>query len=185
MKKYTDMVGVRKIFENVRQVNKENEDTQWNYPIKFGMQLIIGYLNEGDDDFQQTMDFISEYHDVMAEILTCSAFLIHQPLLERWRDEEGQYIEYINGVNFSTKWNTPMDRLERLERCEELFKNDNSIVHLKDIKEKLILSVDSDTDYTPDNFKNFTSNIEQVLIGKAHNFKTLWPKLSKDLYGKN
>ncbi len=117
MKKYTNVEGVREIFENVRQINKENE-----YPMQFAMQLIIGYLNEGEEDFQKTMDFVEEFHDCMAEILTCSAFLIHQPLLIRWRDEEKEWIEYINGVNFSTKWNTPLDRLDRLERAEELFK---------------------------------------------------------------
>jgi radical SAM superfamily enzyme YgiQ (UPF0313 family) len=122
MKKYTNTEGVREIFENVRQVNKENEGTQWNFPIKFGMQLIIGYLNEGEEDFQKTMDFIEEYHDCMDEIITCSAFLIHEPLRIRWAEEEKQYLEYINGVNFSTKWNTPMDRLDRLERIENLFK---------------------------------------------------------------
>lgn len=117
MKKYTNVEGVREIFENVRIINKENQ-----YPLQFAMQLIIGYLNEGEEDFQKTMDFVEEFHDCMAEILTCSAFLIHQPLLIRWRDEEKEFIEYINGVNFSTKWNTPMDRLDRLERAEELFK---------------------------------------------------------------
>lgn len=117
MKKYTNVEGVREIFENVRQINKEN---QW--PMQFAMQLIIGYLNEGEEDFQKTMDFVEEFHDCMSEILTCSAFLIHQPLLKRWRDEENEWIEYINGVNFSTKWNTPLDRLDRLERAELLFK---------------------------------------------------------------
>jgi radical SAM superfamily enzyme YgiQ (UPF0313 family) len=116
MKKYTNMNGVREIFENVRIVNSENE-----YPMQFAMQLIIGYLNEGEKDFQKTLDFIREYRDCMAEILTCSAFLIHEPLLRRWRDDEKEWIEYINGVNFSTKWNTPADRLKWLERCEELF----------------------------------------------------------------
>ena len=116
MKKYTKMDGVREIFENVRQINTENKD-----PLQFAMQLIVGYLNEGEDDFQRTLDFVEEYHDCMAEILTCSAFLIHQPLLVRWRDEEKEWIEYINGVNFSTKWNTPLDRLDRLERAEKLF----------------------------------------------------------------
>jgi hypothetical protein len=58
----------------------------------------------------------------MSEILTCSAFLIHQPLLVRWRDTEKQWIEYINGVNFSTKYNTPKDRLDRLEKIEASFK---------------------------------------------------------------
>lgn len=117
MKKYTDTKGVREIFENVRTINSENE-----WPMQFAMQIIIGYLNEGEEDFQRTLDFIEEFHDCMAEILTCSAFLIHQPLLIRWRDTENQWIEYINGVNFSTKWNTPLDRLDRLERSEELFK---------------------------------------------------------------
>jgi len=117
MKKYTDTDGVKQIFENVRQIN-----TEFEWPMEFAMQLIIGYLNETEEDFQLTLDFIEEYHDVMSEILTCSAFLIHQPLLVRWRDTEQQWIEYINGVNFSTKYNTPADRLDRLERSEELFK---------------------------------------------------------------
>lgn len=117
MKKYTNTEGVKEIFKNVRQINSENQ-----YPMQFAMQLIIGYLNESEEDFQKTLDFISEWNDCMAEILTCSAFLIHQPLLIRWRDTEKEWIEYINGVNFSTKWNTPMDRLDRLERSEELFK---------------------------------------------------------------
>lgn len=121
MKKYTNVEGVKEIFENVRIVNKECAE-EGKLPLMFGMQLIIGYLNEGEEDFQKTLDFIEEYHDVMSEITTCSAFLIHEPLLIRWRDEEKQWIEYINGVNFTTKWNTPMDRLERLSRCETLFK---------------------------------------------------------------
>jgi hypothetical protein len=125
MKKYTNTEGVREIFENVRQVNKEIIETyppDNQVPLKFGMQLIIGYLNESEEDFQKTLDFIEEYHDVMDEIVTCSAFLIHEPLRIRWAEEEGEYLEYINGVNFSTKYNTPMDRLNRLERSEELFK---------------------------------------------------------------
>jgi radical SAM superfamily enzyme YgiQ (UPF0313 family) len=121
MKKYSNMEGTREIFENVRQINKEFAK-EGKIPLKFAMQIIVGYLNEGEDDFQKTMDFIEEYHDVMSEILTCSAFLIHEPLRVRWAETEGQYLEYINGVNFSTKWNTPMDRLNRLERIEELFK---------------------------------------------------------------
>ena len=42
--------------------------------------------------------------------------------MKRWRDDEKQWIEFINGVNFSTKYNTPMDRLDRLDRAEQLFK---------------------------------------------------------------
>lgn len=125
MKKYTNLDGVREIFENVRIINKEVRDTypvSNKVPLKFGMQLIVGYLNEGEEDFQKTLDFVKEYHDVIDEIITCSAFLIHEPLLKRWRDDEKQWIEFINGVNFSTKYNTPMDRLDRLDRAEQLFK---------------------------------------------------------------
>jgi radical SAM superfamily enzyme YgiQ (UPF0313 family) len=121
MKKYTNVQGVREIFENVRQVNKENEGTEHSHPLLFGMQLIVGYLNETEEDFQKTLDFVEEFRDCMEEIVTCSAFLIHQPLQKRWL-AEGQYLEYINGVNFSTIYNTPMDRLLRLHRAEETFK---------------------------------------------------------------
>jgi hypothetical protein len=58
----------------------------------------------------------------MAEIVTCSVFLLHQTLLVKWRDVEKEYLEYENGVNFTTKWNTPMDRLRRIEQAEETFK---------------------------------------------------------------
>ncbi|MBM5788125.1 MAG: radical SAM protein [Pelagibacterales bacterium] len=120
MKKYSNMEGTKEIFENVRIVNKECA-AEGKIPLMFGMQLIIGYLNEGEEDFQKTMDFVEEYHDCMDEIITCSAFLIHEPLRIRWSEVDKQYLEYINGVNFSTKWNTPMDRLERLDRIEQLF----------------------------------------------------------------
>jgi hypothetical protein len=58
----------------------------------------------------------------MAEIVTCSVFLLHQTLLVKWRDVEKEYLEYHNGVNFTTKWNTPMDRLRRIEQAEATFK---------------------------------------------------------------
>lgn len=121
MKKYTNVEGVRQIFDNVRQLNKENIGTPYEHPLLFGMQLIIGYLNETEEDFQKTLDFVEEYQDCMSEIITCSAFLIHEPLRKRWAETEGQYLEYINGVNFSTRYNTPMDRLRRLDRAAELF----------------------------------------------------------------
>jgi radical SAM superfamily enzyme YgiQ (UPF0313 family) len=116
MKKYPNMDGVREIFENVRIINKEN---QW--PMQFAMQLIIGYLNETEDDFQKTADFVKEYHDCMSEILTCSGFLLHETLKQKWV-KEGNYIEFQNTVNFTTNYNTAEQRLERLSRIEEVFK---------------------------------------------------------------
>jgi radical SAM superfamily enzyme YgiQ (UPF0313 family) len=121
MKKYTNVEGVRQIFENVRQVNKEKHEHDHKPPMMFGMQLIIGYLNETEEDFQKTLEFVKEYRDCMADIITCSAFLIHEPLRKRWI-AEGQYLNYVNGVNFSTLYNTPKDRLDRLDRAEALFK---------------------------------------------------------------
>jgi radical SAM superfamily enzyme YgiQ (UPF0313 family) len=124
MKKYTNVEGVRQIFENVRQVNKEKDPNDHRPPLYFGMQLIIGYLNETEEDFQKTLDFVEEFRDCISEVITCSAFLIHTPLKKRWI-AEGQYLNYVNGVNFSTIYNTPMDRLDRLDRAEELFKRIN------------------------------------------------------------
>jgi radical SAM superfamily enzyme YgiQ (UPF0313 family) len=116
MKKYTNVVGVREIFENVRIINKEN---QW--PMQFSMQLIIGYLNETEEDFQKTVDFVKEYHDCMSEILTCSGFLLHETLKQKWI-KEGNYIEFQNTVNFTTNYNTAQQRLDRLNRIEQVFK---------------------------------------------------------------
>ena len=116
MKKYTNMQGVREIFENVRTINKEN-----HWPMQFAMQLIIGYLNETEEDFQQTVDFVKEYHDCMSEILTCSGFLLHATLRDKWI-AEGHYLEFHNSVNFTTNYNTASERLDRLNRIEEVFK---------------------------------------------------------------
>ena len=116
MKKYTNPVGVREIFDNVRIINSENE-----WPMQFSMQLIIGYLNETEEDFQLTVDFIKEYYDCMSEILTCSGFLIHETLKQKWV-AEGNYIEFYNTVNFNTNYNTAEERLDRINRIEEVFK---------------------------------------------------------------
>lgn len=121
MKKYTNVEGVRQIFENVRQLNKEKDPSEYKPPLLFGMQLIIGYLNETEEDFQKTMDFVEEFRDCIREVITCSAFLIHEPLRKRWI-AEGNYLNYVNGVNFSTIYNTPKDRLRRMDKIEELFK---------------------------------------------------------------
>ena len=115
MKKYPNMDGVREIFENVRIINKEFE-----YPMQFAMQLIIGYLNETEEDFQKTVDFVKEYHDCMSEILTCSGFLLHETLKQKWINE-GNYIEFQNTVNFTTNYNTAYQRLDRLNRIEKVF----------------------------------------------------------------
>ena len=122
MKKYPNMEGVREIFENVRIINKENK-----WPMQFAMQLIIGYLNETEEDFQKTVDFVKEYHDCMSEILTCSGFLLHETLKQKWI-KEGNYIEFQNTVNFTTNYNTAEQRLDRLNRIESVF-NEIGITH--------------------------------------------------------
>lgn len=116
MKKYPKMEGVREIFENVRIINSEN-----TIPMQFAMQLIIGYLNENEEDFQKTVDFVKEYHDCMSEILTCSGFLIHETLRKKWV-EDGNFLQYHNTVNFNTNYNTAEDRLDRLNRIDAVFK---------------------------------------------------------------
>lgn len=122
MKKYPNMDGVREIFENVRIINSENK-----YPMMFSMQLIIGYLNETEEDFQKTVDFVKEYHDVMSEILTCSGFLLHETLKKKWI-EEGNFMQFHNTVNFNTNYNTAAQRLDRLNRIESVF-NEIGINH--------------------------------------------------------
>jgi len=121
MKKYTNMEGVREIFENVRTINKEYAE-MGGIPMQFAMQLIIGYLNETKEDFQKTIDFVKEYHDCMSEILTCSAFLLHTTLKHNWANE-GEYLLFYNAVNFVTNYNTPEERLEWLDTAKKLFED--------------------------------------------------------------
>lgn len=117
MKKYTNIEGVREIFQNVREVNEEG-----GYPLKFSMQLIIGYLNETREDFLRTYEFIKEYHDVMSEILTCSAFLLHEPLRKRWINEGNEFYNFENNVVYDTDYNTTIERLTWLGEIEQMFK---------------------------------------------------------------
>ena len=111
------MNHVREIFENVRIINKENE-----WPLKFAMQIIIGYLNETEEDFQKTIEFIKEYKDVMSQILTCSVFLLHEPLRKSWIAQGNKLYNYENTVMFDTDYNTTKDRLDRTNRIEKVFK---------------------------------------------------------------
>jgi len=119
MKKNKNMKIVRKIFENIRQINKEAGDKE-NDKIRIQLQLIIGYLNESEEDFQMTLDFIEEFHDVIYEILTCSVFSIWYPLKAQW-ESEGEYLKYYSPVVWDTKYCTTVQRMERIDRIEKLF----------------------------------------------------------------
>lgn len=118
MKKYTNMEGVREIFKNVREVNKEDG----GFPMLFSMQLIIGYLNETREDFLRTYNFIKKNYDVMSEILTCSAFLLHEPLRKRWINEGEKFYNFENNVVYDTDYNTTLERLNWLDEIERMFK---------------------------------------------------------------
>jgi len=119
MKKDKNIKMVRKIFENIRQINKE-AGGNINNTIKVQLQLIIGYLNESEEDFQMTLDFVEEFHDVIFEILTCSVFNLWTPLLDQWI-REGEWIDYHSGVVWDTKYCTTLQRIERIDRIENLF----------------------------------------------------------------
>ena len=119
MKKNKNIKMVRKIFENIRQINKEAGDNV-NDTIKVQLQLIIGYLNETEEDFQMTLDFVEEFNDVIFEILTCSVFNLWTPLLDQWI-REGEWIDYHSGVVWDTKYCTTLQRIERIDRIENLF----------------------------------------------------------------
>jgi hypothetical protein len=58
----------------------------------------------------------------MAEILTCSVFLLHEPLRLSWQAEGNKFYKYENTVMFDTDYNTTWDRLDRINRIEEVFK---------------------------------------------------------------
>jgi len=119
MKKNKNMKIVRKIFENVRQINKDAGEIQ-NDRIRIQLQLIVGYMNETEEDFQKTLDFVEEFHDVIYEILTCSVFSVWYPLKAQW-ESDGEYLDYHSPVVWNTKYCTTEQRMERIDRIEKLF----------------------------------------------------------------
>ena len=75
---------------------------------------------ESEEDFQMTLDFVEEFHDVIYEILTCSVFSIWYPLKAQW-ESEGEYLNYYSPVVWDTKYCTTVQRMERINRIEKLF----------------------------------------------------------------
>jgi hypothetical protein len=64
--------------------------------------------------------YLSEFHDVIYEILTCSVFSIWYPLKAQW-ESEGEYLKYYSPVVWDTKYCTTVQRMERIDRIEKLF----------------------------------------------------------------
>ena len=83
----------------------------------------------------------------MSEILTCSGFLLHETLKQKWVSE-GNYMEFHNTVNFTTNYNTAEERLDRLNRIEAVFKEIgiNHSVYNRGLYYDLINKKDYDTD---------------------------------------
>ena len=77
-------------------------------------------MNETEEDFQKTLDFVEEFHDVIYEILTCSVFSVWFPLKKQWEDE-GRYLKYHSPVVWDTEYCTTEQRMERIDRIEKLF----------------------------------------------------------------
>jgi len=67
-----------------------------------------------------TLDFVEEFNDVIFEILTCSVFNLWTPLLYQWK-REGEWIDFHSGVVWDTKYCTTLQRIERIDRIENLF----------------------------------------------------------------
>ena len=119
MKKYPNVHGIREIFDNIRQINAEAAETN-TYPIRVMLQLIIGYINESEEDFQMTMDLVRDYSDIVHQVTTCSLFLCWEPLMETWL-KEGNWIHFKNEVEWETEFSTLEQRLDRAKRIEKLF----------------------------------------------------------------
>ncbi len=52
--------------------------------------------------------------------MTCSLFLLWPPLLQQWR-EEGNWIDFTDGVVWTTEYSDVSERLKRADKIEQLF----------------------------------------------------------------
>jgi len=93
-------------------------------------------------------------------------------------------IQNIDGLNIlKLPKNLQEKAVLEIDKCEQLFKEDKSITDLRNIKEKLILSLDDKLMFTSDRFKQFNNDTEKLLVGKEYLFKDLWPDLYREFYG--
>src|SRR5690606_14934182 len=78
------------------------------------LQLILGYPNESEEDFQMTLDFVRRHHAAIERITSCSAFLaivsesddISEMLATR---EFG--LNIVSQSNWASRHSTPSIRL--------------------------------------------------------------------------
>lgn len=115
MRKFDEQESVNKIFDRLREIKK-------SYDFQVLLQLIVGYPNETEEDFQMTLDFTERYQDVISEISTCSAFLmIKNDDLEDLITTKEFGIVMRTEPDWSSDFSTPTIRLDRMNRAEKHF----------------------------------------------------------------
>lgn len=122
MKKFDNVEIVDEIFLKIKKFKETYPD------IKVLLQIIVGYPNETESDFQMTLNFVKNQIGVVDEILTCSSFLMIQSenddLMEMTRKAEFG-MNVISESNWSSWHSTPAIRQDRMKRAEECFKSCN------------------------------------------------------------
>jgi organic radical activating enzyme len=90
-------------------------------------------------------------------------------------------IQNIDGLNVMKLPKHLQERaIKEIENCEKKFAGEPSLIHLQDIKNSLIKSIDTKHEVSK-TFNSFTTEIEKQLVNKEFNFKELWPDIAKDL----
>lgn len=113
MKKFHNREIIDQIFEVIREVKKERN-------LEIHLQIIVGYPTETDEDFDQTIELIDKFSDVITSINSMGAFLLGetQHLVDEMKRDYN--LEMVDSSNWSTSVCTPEDRLRRFQKLEDL-----------------------------------------------------------------
>jgi radical SAM superfamily enzyme YgiQ (UPF0313 family) len=116
MMKYSNEQGIYQIFNNIRQLIKEGK------PMQVGINVLIGYPNETEEDFLKTCKFILFNQDIINFVNSCNLVSIaphgrlHKIL------QKNNEINLIDGENWATAQSNPAIRFKRLEHLQALLK---------------------------------------------------------------
>lgn len=119
MKKYHNVEGVYEIFEQIRRIKKVRK----LYTL---IQIIVGYPSETEEDFEKTLQFIRDNHDVIDEITSCSSFILGETDINKlFSDDQDYELQIQNTANWCSKYSSPAIRVDRMKRIETVFKEYN------------------------------------------------------------
>lgn len=115
MRKFSDEKSIYSIFENIRQVSREQKKQ-----VKCNLNILVGYPIERDEDFQKTLKFLHFNADLISGLSANTFRLAPQGELWQRLKAEGITISQTTDSDWLGPYSNPSSRLARLQNLQVL-----------------------------------------------------------------